>query len=81
VHAKGCIGRACVNMDKHRLAAACHLGVSARHMNRDILMRTENDFGRTKAIRFKPGQFFDQRRVISAEVAKQKFDADLIQPT
>jgi hypothetical protein len=65
-------------MDEHRLAAACHLGVSARHVYRDILMRTENDFGRPKAVRFKPSQFFDERRVISAEVAKQIFDPDLI---
>jgi hypothetical protein len=78
VHPKGRIGRACVNMDEHRLAAACHLGVSARHVYRDILMRTENDFGRPKAVRFKPGQFFDERRVISAEVAKQIIDPDLI---
>jgi hypothetical protein len=39
-------------------------------MDRDILMRTEHDFGRPEAIRFKPGQFFDERRVISAEIAK-----------
>jgi hypothetical protein len=57
-------------MDQHRLAAACHLGVATRHMYSDILMRAEYDFGRPKAIRFKPGQFFDERRVISAEVAK-----------
>jgi hypothetical protein len=65
-------------MDQHRLAAACYLGVATRHMYADILMRAEHDFGRPEAIRFKPGQFFDERRVISAKVAKQIFDADLI---
>jgi hypothetical protein len=65
-------------MDQHRLAAACHLGVASRHMYPDILMRAEHDFGRLEAIRFKPGQFFDERRVISAEVAKQIFDTDLV---
>jgi hypothetical protein len=49
-------------------------------MDRDILMRADNDFGRAQAIRFKPGQFFDQGRVISAEIAKQIFDANLIKP-
>jgi hypothetical protein len=49
-------------------------------MYRDILMRAENDFGRLEAIGFKPGQFFDQGRVIGAEIAKQIFDADLIKP-
>jgi hypothetical protein len=78
MHTKSRICCACVNMDEHRLAAACHLGVSARHVYRDILMRTENDFGRPKAVCFKPGQFFDEWRVISAEVAKQIFDPDLI---
>jgi hypothetical protein len=47
-------------------------------MYSDILMRAENNLGRPKALRFKPGQFFDERRVISAKVAKQIFDADLI---
>jgi hypothetical protein len=78
VHAKGRVGCACVDVDKYRLAAACHLGVSARHMYPDILMGAENNFGRSKAFRFKLGQFFDERRVISAKVAKEIFDTDLI---
>jgi hypothetical protein len=55
VHAKRCIGRARINMDQHRLAAACYLGVATRHMYADILMRAEHDFGCPEAIRFKPG--------------------------
>jgi len=80
MHTKSRICCACVNMNEHSLAAACHLGVSTRHMYRDILMRAENDLGRPEAIGFKSGQFFDQRRVIGAKVAKQIFDADLVKP-
>jgi hypothetical protein len=67
-------------VDEHRLAATCHLGVSARHVYRDIFMRAANDFGRAKTIRFKARQFLDQWRVIGAEIAEQIFDVDLIEP-
>ena len=66
-------------MDQHALAAAGHQRIAGRHVAGGILVRTAHDLGHRFAALPAVRHFFDDRRMIGAEVTKQILDADLAQ--
>jgi hypothetical protein len=71
------VGGADVHVDEHGLPAAGHGGVSARHVHRDVFVRTDDDLQVGPPLLAPPGQFLHDGDVVRAEVGEEILHAKL----
>ena len=75
VQAHGSVGSARIDVNQNSLPTPCCNGIAARHVNRCIFMRTQNQLWKCAALLAPMRHLFNQGRMVGAQIAKQIFNA------